>query len=143
MARSYLIVQRAVVDTVAGAIPQLPAGWDCLVESNGWVSIWPLGRVNRPDVFLSAWLAVRISNQGCWVLLGNSTYLTQIQALVANSWASVAALRADNGATATAIKNAWVDERQKDANGNVIDTSAPIVYLRRNICGFYGETAGS
>lgn len=139
MPRSSCLIRRAIVDTPSGPVPSVPAGWDCIVENGAkWVTIYPRGRVAYPGVFMHAYLAVRISSNGCWALFGPKAWLDAIRAQVTNSWDNLPALRADNGAVATAIKNAWVDDRPPG-------DSSSIVGVRRRMAGFLsddGETSG-
>lgn len=144
VARSCILVVRQIVTVAGVATPKVPAGWDVLTESNGWCTIWPGGRTAQGQV-IHARMMVQQGANGAFILFGPRTWLDQIQALVTNSWASIAALRADSGATATTIKAAWLDDRARDSQGVLLAPSDPIVALRARMAGFEsddGETTG-
>jgi len=110
------------VDPIGGLVadvPIVPGTWDVVVESNRWSSIYPLGRVGGPCFF--ARLIARQSGQpgrAMFVCIGPAVMLTRLANQIASdglgftqTWANLAALRADGGAVALGIKAAWPDER--------------------------------
>lgn len=115
--------------------PQVPGSWDVISESDGWVTLYPLGRVERPDVFVHAWLAVESGANGAWVVSGQDSYLRQIYQSASNSW-TISELRADDTQPAATIKALWKDDRERDADGNLLRPSEKIVAVRHTIFGF-------
>lgn len=112
MPRDALIVYGTTIigDSPEGPVPVVPAGWDVTCENARWVTLWPLGRVARPDVFAHAWLAVRDTvdpARGCWVVIGPRALIDALKPRVQRWWERLADLRADNGAIATGIKAQW------------------------------------
>lgn len=141
MPRDALIVYGNPIvtdDALGRPIPVVPAGWDAAYEDNNWCTIWPLGRVARPEVFVHAWLAVRdiAPNQarGCWVVIGPDVFIDALKPRVTRWWETLAALRADNGAIAVGIKDAWRDERRPGDSGER-------VRLLTRIAGFQDDDA--
>lgn len=131
-------------------VPVTPQGWDVAPEDNRWATIYPLGRVARPDVFFHARLIARASNnpgRALFVCTGPGPVLTRLATAIASdalpwsaTWASLPALRADAGPTATAIKNAWPDERPLDADGNPVGV---LVALYARVAGYEAESGES
>jgi len=134
MPRDALLAVRGLTDTGAGLRPNVPGGWDWEIAANGWVTLWPLGRDARPDVFAHACLVVRDSGdptRGLWVLVGPRAMLDQIESAGSvRTWRSLPLLRADNGAVATAIKAQWPSSEGGAA-----------VQFRRRIAGFFDDDA--
>lgn len=99
-------------------VPIVPAQWDVSIESNRWATLYP---AQRGGVFFHARLIARASGnpgRAVFVCTGAPGVLAVLAARIAadalpwtQTWATLAALRADAGATATAIKAAWPDER--------------------------------
>lgn len=102
-------------------VPVTPGSWDVVPADNRWCAAYPLGRVARPDVFFHARLIARASGnpgRALFVCTGPAAVLSRLATQIAadglpwtQTWASLPALRADAGTTATAIKAAWPDER--------------------------------
>lgn len=141
MPRDALIVYGTNVvtdDALGRAIPVVPAGGDVAYEDDGWCTWWPQGRDARPNLFAHCWLAVRDAppNQarGCWVVIGPAALIDALKPRVTRWWETLAALRADNGAIATGIKNAWRDDRRAG-------DASPIVGLRHRMAGFLDDDA--
>lgn len=105
-------------------VPVVPGSWDVSPESNRWASIYPGG---RGGVFFHARLIARASGnpgRAVFVCTGSPGVLAVLAARIAadglpwtQTWATLAALRADAGATASAIKAAWPDERPHTWSG--------------------------
>ena len=99
-------------------VPVVPVSWELVQADNRWCAVYPLG---RPGVFFHARLIARASGQptrAVFVCTGASAVLSRLATQITadglpwtQTWASLPALRADAGATATAIKAAWPDER--------------------------------
>lgn len=115
--RSHAVVVARVVDTVRGPVPEVPPSWDTQAQDEGWATVWPLGRVERPDVWLDVWLGARVASNGAWLLFGQRVHVDAVVARVTNSWASLAELRADVRPAALQVKAAWQDRRRRDAVG--------------------------
>lgn len=125
--------------------PLIPGSWDSVEEDNKWSTIYPLGREARPDIFFHARLIYRpTALRGVYVCVGPNVVLQNLADRIASdalawtqTWSGVAAVRADGGANATAIKAAWPDERPIDP-----DTLLPIgikVMLRATMAGFLDD----
>lgn len=125
--------------------PLVPASWDRQPCSNRWCVIYPNG---RGGVFFHARLIARASGnpgRALFVCTGAAGVLTALANQIAadglpwtQAWASLAALRADGGALATAIKAAWPDERPRDGSGNPVGT---LVALWARMAGALAEDA--
>lgn len=106
MRRASAIVVRAIaLDEVGQKIPALPAAYSASYEDNGWVT---LRRDDAPGLFAHAWLACEAGGNGAWVIVGPRAWVDAIVALASRAWATLADLRADGGAVAVAVKNAWL-----------------------------------
>jgi|SRR6478609_5882287 len=149
----YVRAQPAPTDA-----PLVPLAWDVVPESNRWATLYPLGRDARPDVFFHARLIARASGnpqRAAFVCTGPAGVLARLATQIAadslpwtQTWATLAALRADGGATATAIKAQWPDERPHVWSG---PPAAPVdggpigtlVALYARMAGFDSEDAES
>jgi hypothetical protein len=134
-------------------MPLVPGSWDVIVESNRWATIWPQG---RGGIFFHARLIARQSGtptHALFVCTGAANVLTALANQIAadglgftQTWANLPALRADAGATATAAKAAWPDERPHTFSGT---NTAPVdggpigvlVALYGRMAGFNAEDA--
>ena len=125
-----------IVRDMDGNKPSLPDGYDCLEECDNWLSVWPLGRTERPDVFIHAELKVvhTPSNRGCFVIRGTPAILRNIYTVSPHAWTR-AQLLADSGAMATYIKANWPDDRHRKTNGDLLDPSEPLVHQRNTVFG--------
>lgn len=104
-------------------VPVVPGTWDLVPESNRWATVYPLGRSDGR--FFCARLIARASGnpqRAVFVCVGSAGMLAALAARIAadglpwtQTWATLGALRADGGATATAIKAQWIDERPSGA----------------------------
>lgn len=133
-------------------VPLVPASWDVTVEDNRWSTLYPLGR-DQPGVFFHARLIARASGnplRAVFVCTGAPGVLQRLADRIAadrlpwtQTWATLAALRADSGATATAIKAAWTDERPHayDAQGADLGPVGVRVALYGRMAGFNAEDA--
>jgi hypothetical protein len=140
MAALIALIRAEVAPTDA---PLIPAGWDRIIESDRWCTIYPLGRVARPDIFFHARLVLRdvtTPTRALFVCTGPRVVLDALAARIAadalpwtRTWLTLSALRADNTAAAIAIRNAWPDERP----GGV----GTLVAHWRRMAGFYDEDA--
>jgi hypothetical protein len=128
--------------------PMIPGSWDCTVGPDRWSVIYPLGRVASPGVFFHARLVLRDGTnpqRAVFVCTGPRAVLDRLANAIAadalawtRTWLTLAALRADASAPAVAIRNAWPDERPRDANGNPIGAS--VAHFPR-VAGFEAEDA--
>lgn len=91
-----------------------PANATVIQESNGWISLYLNG---NPDNFIHARLMAEDGTRAVFACFAtNAATETRLQALAdasPNIW-SLAELRADNGALASAIKALWRDIRSGD-----------------------------
>lgn len=134
-------------------VPLVPGTWDVAAESNRWASVYPLGRIASPGVCFYARLIARASGnptRALFVCTGAPGVLSRLATMIAadglpwtQTWATLAALRADGGATATAVKAAWPDERRHafDAQGTDLGPVGTLVALYGRMAGFDGEDA--
>lgn len=123
--------------------PLIPTAWDHVEESDRWSTVYPLGRLARPGVFFHARLVLRdgtTPTRALFVCTGARVVLDHLAARIASdalawtrTWLTLADLRADGGAVAVAIRNAWPDERPEGAG-------ALVAHWRR-MAGFGGEDA--
>jgi tRNA U34 5-methylaminomethyl-2-thiouridine-forming methyltransferase MnmC len=115
-----------------------PNSWDVTPEASGWYSVFPTGREN-PNVFLHAKLIAVSANgltSALFVFTPNSALnqrLADMAAASSNAW-TLAELRADNGATATAIKNRW-----QDKNGSILTLFSSMMGHDYPVIGESGE----
>jgi hypothetical protein len=127
-------------------VPVVPGTWEVVVEDRRWSSVYPLGRADGR--FFSARLIARQSGtptHAMFVCTGPSAMLTRLANQIGTdglgftqTWPSLPALRADAGATATAIKAAWPDERPLDGSGTPVGT---LVAHYARVAGFGTEDA--
>ncbi len=137
---SAIIVVRTKEDD---GTPNVPTGWLVNYEDAGWSTIYtPSGQV------IHAWLAVDGADvgqptRGVWVLVSPVSAVAERLRSIAdaspNAW-TLAELRSDSGALATAVKGAWKDQRQRDDVGDPIDDGRPLAALRSTIAGFAHHT---
>lgn len=120
-------------DAEGNTIPVVPSSWDLGIEASGWISVYPLGREARPDIWFFARLMASDAGEGAFIAVGPAAVIRELTTRVSQSW-TIADLRADNGAVATAIKAAWKDERPRDELGNVVAGSELVT--------LYGSPAG-
>ena len=133
MPRSNIFVVRGYNTILGQKTPKVPATWTVIPESSGWCTVYP----NWPDSrFIHCRCCAVSGANAFFALFGPRAWLDQIAALVTYSWPSIAALRADNGTVATQIKAAWLDDRQKDQNGTIVNGLEPIQKLRQRMAGF-------
>jgi hypothetical protein len=120
--------------------PLIPAQWDRTIEDDRWATVYPLGRVARPDVFFHARLVLRDPNDATRALFictsDRPAMLVHLADRIASdnlpwtrTWSSLAALRADATALAVRLRGAWPDERPRDENNNPV--GALVRHLRR------------
>jgi hypothetical protein len=112
---STLIVYTAADATLN--IPVVPGGWDLTVEGNRWCTIYPLG-IGGVSFFARLIARGTPTTRAVFVCTGSSAVLNRLATYIAGaglpwagSWSTLTALRNDSGATAVAIRAAWVDER--------------------------------
>lgn len=105
MRRSAAVVVRPVVVVDGQKTPAVPPTWRVVPECDGWTTLYP--NPERVDLFVHAWLACE-TTAGAFVIFGPRALVDAIVAAASRSWTSLAALRADNGAVATAVKTAWL-----------------------------------
>ena len=132
MPRDSCIFVRAVVLTgEAGDILAPATPWEGQVEGEtGWLTYWPAGRAERPNVFVQCralTTATLTGGRAAFFAQGPSARIAQIQALATKSWDGLAALRVDATAAAVAVRAAWVGES--------------VGTLRHRVAG-YGDTNG-
>ena len=98
--------------TLHGTV-NLAAPWpDTMAEDAAWWTTWPLGRVAARDAFANG-RAVTSTMPGGEVAVFaqcNAATMTALLTIATTSWPSIAALSADNSATAQAVKAAWLGE---------------------------------
>lgn len=90
-------------------VPQVPQSWGIILQSGDWVTLYPNG-ISPNEPFLHAKLMVLSGSVGAWVVAGESTVLRALRDSSVRTW-SLRELREDDRAVATAIKEAWRDER--------------------------------
>ncbi len=106
MRRACAIIVRVIaLDSEGRKIPSVPASYTASYEDNGWVT---LRRADAPGQFAHAWLACEAGGNGAWLIVGPRAWVDDVVALVANSWATLGDLHADNGGPATQVKAAWL-----------------------------------
>ena len=132
MPRSNLLVVRQWVQTGPVKTPRVPAGWDVVPECFGFASLYPNG---RGGIVVHSLCAAVSGANGLFVLFGPRAALDKIAAIVANSWPSVANLRADTGAVAQQVKAAWPDDRSEAQ----ISNGDPVVAIRSRMAGFLDD----
>jgi hypothetical protein len=128
--------------------PLVPGSWDVTPEAHRWSTVYPLGRLARPDVFFHARLIVRDSGtptRAMFVCVGAPVVLQALADRIASdgiaftrTWATLPLFRADAQATAATIRAAWPDERPRDAGLNPIGT---LVALWSRMAGFDDDDA--
>ncbi len=102
--------------------PLIPGSWDVTQEANRWCTIYPLGRVARPDVSFHCRLMIRRSgftpHRALFVCVGLPTVLQHLADRIAadglaftRTWASLAAFRADAVAAIVTLRSEFPDER--------------------------------
>lgn len=151
---TLIVLVRA--DAVLDA-PVIPGSWERQVESNRWSTCYPLGK-DHADVFFHARLMLRQAGnpqRAVFVCTGPAAVLQRLADAIASdglawtrTWASAAALRADGGAIAQAVKAAWVDDRQRPNTGTLeapvlVAPIGQLVALRARMAGYDGEDGES
>lgn len=144
----------ALIRAEAGRdVPVVPGSWELLAESNRWASIYPLGR-DQGAVMFCARLMFRQAAQptrALFVCTGPAAVLSRLADAIAadglpwtQTWASLAALRADAGVIATAVKAAWPDERPRTNAGTLAaPVMGSVVTLPARMAGALSEDAES
>lgn len=103
-----------------------PSSWEIVQEDHGWVSLYPLGRENK-NILLHARLMASDEIRSCYALFASSDAvedrLSALAAASSRAW-TLAELRSDGGALATALKALW-----RDRDGENISFHA-------SICGY-------
>jgi hypothetical protein len=128
-------------------VPMVPGSWDITAESARWATLYPLGRIARPDVMCHARLVLRDSGtptRAMFVIVGQPAVLSAIADMVVadglpwtRTWADLPTFRADPGAVAVAIRAAWPDERPRPG-GSPVGT---LVALWTRMAGFLDDDA--
>lgn len=111
---------------------------DLMYEDAGWWSCWPLGRVERPDLFAH----LHAEGGGTFTALGSPEALAPIAQVAAKVWPGIEALRLDASAEAATAKSAWADTRPRALDGDGKPTGTPIgerVALRAAMAGFVAD----
>lgn len=126
----------AVID-----VPLIPGAWELTRHDNRWCTVYPLGREDGRR-FHARLIARAAGNpqRALFVCTGAQAMLDALAARIAadalpwtQTWPTLAALRADAGATATAIRAAWPDERP--------NAGSTLVALWARMAGALGEDA--
>lgn len=115
MPRDSILVVRPAA-TLDGVIaPAVPPGWtDYQIESGGWITYWPRGRVERPRVFVHVRLVADglASGRACFLFQGPTNIMDNIAASSFRSWAGCPAMRADGLAVAVNVRARWIDRER-------------------------------
>lgn len=140
---AYIRAEAAPIDA-----PLIPASWRRTIEADRWASVYPLGRVERPDVFFHARLMLRhptTPTRAVFVCTGPRVVLDHLAARIAGdalpwsrTWLTIAELRDDSTQLATQMRALWPDERPLDGAGEPIGTL--VAHLRR-MAGHEAEAA--
>lgn len=89
------------------------APWpDMLAEDAAWWTTWPLGRIAARDAFVNgrAVTSTMPSGEVAFFVQCDAATMPAMLAIATTSWPSIAALSADNSATAQAVKASWLGE---------------------------------
>lgn len=130
-------------------VPVVPGSWELVPEDNRWSSIYPLGK-DQPAVVLHARLMLRQAGQpqrALFVCTGPAQVLSRLSTAIAadglpwtQTWASLAALRADAGLVASAVKSAWPDDRPRANTGTL---ASPVLVPVGNVLALPARMAGA
>lgn len=118
MPRDSILVVRPTVQLDAGndstvTAPAVPPGWtDYQIESGGWLTYWPRGRVTRPRIFVHVLLVADglANSRACFLVQGPTIILDNIAASSFRSWPGCPAMRADAAVVATNVRANWYDQ---------------------------------
>ena len=126
-------------EAAPSSAPVVPGSWDVTHEDAGWSSVYPLGRADG-RCFHARLLGRTAALRGVFVVLGSPALLQALSDRIAAdalpwtaTWPGIAALRADSGASAVAVKAAWQDDRPRDEGDQPIGT---LVAMRAAMAGF-------
>lgn len=136
MPRSNLLIVRQWSQVGLVKAPKVPAGWEVIPEADGVASIYTNG---RPGIFVHSVCLLVSGPNALFALFGPRLAIDRIGAISTNTWESIAALRADNGAVATQIKSAWIDTRTQAQ----VSAGVPVVSVCKRVSGFQADDAES
>lgn len=95
-----------VLDTIVPAAP-----WkDTMAEDASWFTAWPLGRAEQRDAFVNGRVVTASLPDGkrAFFVQCDADVLPAVLEIATTSWPGIAALRADTGSEAMAVKAAWL-----------------------------------
>lgn len=93
--------------------PNVPPGWvDYQIESGGWITYWPRGRVEHPRVFVHVLLVAPglAAGRACFLFQGPTTIMDNISGTSFRSWPGCPAMRADAATVAVNVRANWYDQ---------------------------------